>query len=231
MAKNFIENNKGQGTGHRGKTCQNEPPSEKQSIYEHLYEQRDKQCKQDKSSCESSTTCQQPVSHDSYYSVCKIKETTDEQGTSEKGISGKVCGQSEDEDQHTATGCVCCLVCPQLICLCCRECGGPDRGIHCLECQEIITECSCTPQIQTQAQAGSLELIAKPPDMTNGGRATNQPQDETQEGMEQDILTFLTAEIEREGAEHQSLHELFQALESNENSERKNKQLCKTQRL
>ena len=43
MAKNFIENHKGQGIGHRGKTCQNEPPSEKQSIYEHIYEQRDKQ--------------------------------------------------------------------------------------------------------------------------------------------------------------------------------------------
>ena len=56
--------------------------------------------------------------------------------------------------------------------------------------------------MQTQAQAGSLELIAKPPDMKNGGRATNQPQDETQEGMEQDILTFLTAEIEDEGAKH-----------------------------
>ena len=95
-------------------TCQNEPPSEKQSIYEHLYEQRDKQRKEDKSSCESSMTCQQPVSHDPYLSMCKMKETTDERGTSEKGISKKVCGQSEDEDQHTVTGCVCYLVCPQL---------------------------------------------------------------------------------------------------------------------
>ena len=223
MAKNPIGNHKGLGIGHRGKTCQNEPPSEMQSIYEHIYEQRDKQCKEEKTICESGMTCQQPISHDSYHSACKIEETTDEQS-----ISDKVRGKPEDEDQHTATECVCCLVCPQLICLCCQGCGGPDRGIHCLECQEIITDCSCTPQMQTQAQAGTLELIAKPPDMKNGGRATNQPQDETQEGMEQDIPTFLTAEIEREGAEHQSLHELFQALESNEYSERKNKQLCKT---
>ena len=223
MAKNPTGNHKGLGIGHSGMTCQNEPPSEKQNIYEHIYEQRDKQCKKDKSFCESSMTCQQPVSHDSYHSACKIEETTDEQC-----ISKKVCGQPEDEDQHTATGCVCCLVCPQLICLCCRECGGPDRGIHCLECQEVIIECSCTPQMQTQAQAGSLEFIAKPPDMTNGGRVPNQPKDEMQEGTEQVIPTFLTAEIEREGAEHQSLNELFRALESNENLERKNKLLCKT---
>ena len=175
MAKNPTGNYKGLGTGHSGMTCQNEPPSEKQSIYEHLYEQWDKQCTEDKSSCESSTTCQQPVSHDPYYSVCKIKETTDEQGTSEKGISGKVCGQSEDEDQHTVMGCVCCLVCPQLICLSCQECGGPDRGIYCPECQEVITECSCISQRQTQA--GSLVSIAKPPDMTNGDRVQNHSQE------------------------------------------------------
>ena len=73
-----------------------------------------------------------------------------------------------------------------------------------------------------------LKARFKEHNQKHGGRATNQPQDETQEGMEQDILTFLTAEIGYEGAEHQSLHKLFQALESNENSERKNKQLCKT---
>ena len=91
MAKNPTGNHKGLGIGHSGMTCQNEPPSEKQSIYEHIYEQRDKQCKEDKSSCESSTTCQQPVSHDSYYSVCKIKETTDKQGLKKKSINGEVC--------------------------------------------------------------------------------------------------------------------------------------------
>ena len=160
MAKNPIGNHKGLGIGHRGKTCQNEPPPEKQSIYEHIYEQRDKQCKEEKTFCESGMTCQQPISHDSYHSAYKIEETTDEQS-----ISDKVRGKPEDEDQHTATECVCCLVCPQLICLCC----------------------------QTRAQAGAPEMIAKPSDMKNGGRATNQLQDETQEGMEQDILTFLTA--------------------------------------
>ena len=124
MAKNPIGNHKGLGIGHRGKTCQNEPPSEKQSIYEHIYEQRDKQCKEEKTFCESGMTCQQPISHDSYHSACKIEETTDEQSISEQ-VRGK------PEDQHTATECVCCPVCPQLICLCCQECGGPDKGIHC----------------------------------------------------------------------------------------------------
>ena len=68
--------------------------------------------------------------------------------------------------------------------------------------------------MQTQTQAGSLELIAKPPDMKNGDRTTNQPQDKKQEGMEQDIPTVLTAEMECEEVEHQSLHEPFQLLYS-----------------
>ena len=82
--------------------------------------------------------------------------------------------------------------------------------------------------MQTQAQAGSLESIAKPPDMTSGSRVQNQSQNEMQEGTEQVIPTFLAVEIEREEAEHQSLNELFRALESDENVERKNKLLCKT---
>ena len=53
-----------------------------------------------------------------------------------------------------ATECLCCSVCPQLICVCYKNCGESDLEIHCPKYQA-----------QTQAQAGTLESVAKPPDM------------------------------------------------------------------
>ena len=64
-------------------------------------------------------TCQQPISHDLFHSACKIKETTDEQSTSEQ-VRGK------PEDQPTATECVCCPTCPQPIGICRQIDGKPD---------------------------------------------------------------------------------------------------------
>ena len=64
------------------------------------------------------------------------------------------------------TECLYCSVFPQLICVCCKNCEEPDRGIHCPKYQAIIIDCNCVLQTQTQAQAGTLESITKPPDMS-----------------------------------------------------------------
>ena len=78
----------------------------------------------------------------------------------------KVHGKPEESGQQIATECLCCSVRPQLICICYKNCGEPDRRSHCPKCQVFITDRNCVPQTQTQAQAGTLESTTKPPDMS-----------------------------------------------------------------
>ena len=126
-----------------------------------ICEQRSKQCKKEKAICDCGMTCQQITLDCLHCSMCQDGESSDKQS-----ICYKVGGKPEELGQQMATEYMCCLVCPQLICVCCKNCGEPDRGILCPKCQAIITDCNCVPQMQTQAQAGTLEPITKPPDMS-----------------------------------------------------------------
>ena len=80
MAKNPI--GRRLGIGHAGMTCQNEPTLENCEAKKETIKMAKNPIGNHKGL--GGMTCQQPISHDSFHSACKTKETTDGQSTSEQ---------------------------------------------------------------------------------------------------------------------------------------------------
>ena len=99
------------------------------------------------SSCEDCSNCKiQPCICEQRGKQCRKEKAicdcgmTCQQSTSDCSYCS-ACQKKESSDEQRT----CCKIC-------CKNCGEPDRGIHCSECQEIITDCNCVPQTQTREE-------------------------------------------------------------------------------